>query len=126
MRSNDKHRERALVWPNLKSCTENVEHQVNIIIFRVINSDDDVIPLPIFPYSLRFNTEAYINCRRRQCCLGGRGRILEVSLSEQQDCAAYHTSKRTQSWQLDNTRDYITAIIWPPNYPGGTFLDYQA
>ena len=43
---------------------------------------------------------------------------------QQQDCAPYHTSRRTQCWMSEIFCDYITPNIWSSNSSDFTCFDY--
>ena len=38
------------------------KHHIHIMVFGVVTSDGDAMPLSIFPYSLTLNMEAYTKC----------------------------------------------------------------
>ena len=89
----------------------------HIMVFGMITSDSNVIPLFIFPPDLRLKLEEVVLCwikwvASSRVCI------------RQQDPVPCPTSRRTKSWLSENFCDHITLNIWPPNSPDCNPHDY--
>ena len=82
---------------------------IYIIVFEVVTSDGDIMPLLIFPRGLRLNTEAYIKCLEEFVLTWIEKEAAGWLYSWPQESAPCHTSRKTQCWLLENFCDHITS-----------------
>ena len=95
-----------------------------VMVFGVISSNGDVMPLHLFEMGLTVNTEIYLQAMETVMLPWIKQVAWDRPWKWQQDSAPCHVSKCSLAWLEEHCYDFITKNKWPPSRPDLNSIDY--
>ena len=91
--------------------------QATIIVFGVVSSEGDTMPLNIFKKGLRVNTVIYLKVMEESVLPWIQQAAGDRQWVWQQDSASCHMSDRSLNWLAEHCYDFVSNDAWPPSSP---------